>query len=85
MKKKELKLKYNLSERLFWKLISEERIFRIGYRDYEIDEVYFSDFSVDKYWKDYSKREDVVERRKLTNQKRSISMKEYYAEKTLNK
>lgn len=81
MNKNTIKEKYNLSERLFWKLISEHKITRLNYRDYAIDEEYFKTFSVNGYWEEYSKRPEIVEKRKIANALRSEAMKKYYKEK----
>lgn len=81
MNKNTIKEKYNLSERLFWKLISEHKITRLNYRDYTIDEEYFKTFSVNSYWEEYGKRPEIVEKRKIANALRSEAMKKYHKEK----
>ena len=75
MKKKDIQQKYNISERLFWKLIALDYIKRMSYRDYEIDEVYFATFSVAKFWEEYKQRPEVKEKQNLANKKRSDTMK----------
>lgn len=75
MKKRQIKEQYQLSERLFWKLVDEDKIKRTSYRDYEVDKDDFADFSIAEYWKSYSQRPDVIRRRQEANEKRSETMR----------
>lgn len=81
MKKNAIKEQYGLTERLFYKLMNENRIFRTSYRDYEVDKAYFANFSVDNYWKSYNQRPEIIAKRKLANEQRSNSMKKFNEEK----
>ena len=77
MKKKEIQNKYNISERHFWHLIEDKRIFRTSYRTYELDEDYFKTFSIDAYKQERKNSDRAIKRRLEANKQRSLTLKEY--------